>query len=74
MGKSSPVTSKNPQPVATTGQLSSATSISDISFLSFAALKKAKIALAMKSVTLRISARAIKELPQLMRYIFPDSQ
>lgn len=66
VGKSSAVASKDPQAVATTGQLTAiATIISDINFSSSAA-SKAEIALATKSVITHISAIEMEEFPQLM--------
>ena len=38
------------------------------------AASKAEIALAVKLVTSHISARGMEEFPQLMLFIFPDSQ
>ena len=35
---------------------------------------KAEIAIAVKSVTSDVSARAMEEFPQLVQYIFPDSE
>ena len=74
VGKSSALATKDPQTMAAIGKsTSSATSISDINFSSSATLK-AEIALVIKSVTSHISARAMKEFPQPMQFIFFDSE